>query len=366
MANRFDYGGSAVLHYSSLKDGQTPSGRLGNSVGGDIVTALNERGINTHLTFGLASFALDGDVRLWTPNDEEVHAGIEDIGAIRDIHGALGRRDEVTDFVNGNTTIINNPPVRRGDDKAYAAKEGIFGDRQVATYEIEISSSEPKILEIISFIEENFEGEAHVFAKPAKGAGSKGLYLIDMTAGFEETVRQIAAHADGKNYIFQIYIDNRVSLPSYIKPENEDQRRLLEKYKDAQKELRIFWFYGQGHELVWMPVIKVTEKLPSDGESIKSNRHYIYIDSETVPDELIDFCSETLSEFAIKAQVQEMSGAIDFAYGKAGSDNDAKWWVMEGNFWQPVPPTRTEHPVMRKQFVEATADQITRIVKSRI
>ena len=61
-----------------------------------------------------------------------------------------------------------------------------------------------------------------------------------------------------------------------------------------------------------------------------------------------------------------MSGAIDFAYGKAGNDKRAKWWVMEGNFWQPVPPTRSEHPGMRKQFVEATADQIARIVKSRI
>jgi hypothetical protein len=357
----------AAIHQVPLKEGIDPIERLRSGMGIELIKALNERGVAAHVTRGLGAYSLDGTVSTWTLGDDETmqqeEGSWQEFEVIRDIAGGFGRttNGRIVSKVANKIPIINGPAVRQGDDKAFMAKNNIFENRQPNTIATRINGQK----RLIQLLGDTFEGGV-VYAKPARGAGSSNIYRIDLNdPQYSEVLSALCAAQDGKKMVLQEEIKNNGPLPSSIKPENEEQAALMEKYKGAKKELRIFWFFGRDCQLDWMPVVRLTEEKGTEDHKSNLSDRYAYIDRDTVPAELIDFTLVALNRFSNTVGVIEMSGAFDFAYGTTASKAEPDWWVMEGNFWQPVPPSKKENPALRKEFVGATADQIRRVASSR-
>jgi hypothetical protein len=129
---------------------------------------------------------------------------------------------------------------------------------------------------------------------------------------------------------------------------------MYEKFIDAPKEIRMLWFYNDG-AVEWKPILRLTEMEDhGPGQPRTSTDEYCFIKDDSVPETIVDGTKQILTKMSEQSGKKFMSGAIDFTYAKSVFDSQPRWYVMEGNFWQPVPPSREENKEMREWFVKET------------
>lgn len=343
-----------IIHFAPPKGSETfiPKGSIA-----DVAGSLAEQGADVAFTRGLSAYegvSVGSDtLPLWRPGAERPATGsVEEVRALRDFNGALGQNAVGYTLEQRGIILLNGPKVRELDDKWTAFQSGIFGDHMVDTRVVSPDVSDAALAAIL-------DGQPRFF-KPARSYGSRGVARSDRSPA-EDIARII--RGSGKEYVMQPIIDSTIPFPSDIQYIDDTSREVAKSAEHSPKELRIFWFYGQRGDSApafnWMVTARFSkpEQVDATGNLVLDDT-YAYVDRDTVPTELIELTEQTCRQVVSHTGQEEVSGAFDFVYGKI-NDDEPRWLVGEGNFWQPVPP---KHPELRTEFVKHTADQILRIV----
>jgi len=190
-----------------------------------------------------------------------------------------------------------------------------------------------------------------VVAKPNGGLRSKGVEV-----GTKSEIEHILLSTDIP-YVVEETLDFSLPLPS-VKAINETEQARLDEANETgvNKEVRMFFF---GND-VW----DVTGRIARPGENDFRDDKWLYIDPDTVPDELLVKGREIVSCLKGVLGTDEFNIAIDWVYATSASQPDPTWRVMEINAAEPQLVQLHQNDEIGKRQHDKLANQIVRIAVS--
>jgi len=330
------------LHFGPKKDIAKHDAELTREYAG-LIKAIDDLHHPVVVTRGAAHFKTEeGFVdEIWHP--EVTPSGLRTVRAVGQL--ALSAFGVVRDYggklvAEGAMPRLLNDPKITAIDRSKIAFHRIAGEMQVATTLVEFAKME----EIAAMLGDE------LIIKPDKGSGGRSEVML------KKDVEALAISGMDIPHVVQELMDLTIPFPDTIKGIDAEAEAKLKLFASRRKELRLFFFRGPD-SFETVPLVRFM-KLPGEKNDI-----WVPIAFESVPEKVEKMTKATVELLVAETGVQEIHGAIDSCYGTTARTKEAKWRVLEGNFWKPM-GKRTHHEV-EAAFDSGKARQLVRMAKER-
>ena len=190
-----------------------------------------------------------------------------------------------------------------------------------------------------------------VVAKPLGGLRSRGV-VVGTKQEVAEQLRDVESL-----YVAEEKLDFSAPLPGIRGYDEDQQARLDQANRDGvNKEVRLYYFGNDE----WDSVARVARP----GETDFSDDKWLYIDHDSIPNELMSKSRAIIESVAKNISTDEMNVAIDWVYASSESQPEPSWQVMEVNAAEPQLIKRSEHHEIGARQYHKMATQISRIALS--
>lgn len=345
--NTFDH--TALLALPKIAENATPEKGLLTWSRPYLIDQVRSRGVDVVVTRGVTALDAENGIAKDVSRPEYIDDGQVEIQRLGDV--ALNSLDVMRTIVKvvdvDHILPVLNPTALRthARNKNQAAADllrpaGAYG-RQFSLFEPGQSAAEHL---------DGLSGDAFV-AKPNIGRLSGGVKVGDRAAVAEYLSEQESP------YLVEEKLDFTAPLPGIKGIDEQQQARLDEANRlGVNKELRMYYF-GNG---TWDSVMRVAKP----GETDFSSDNWLFIDQDSVPDDVYMISSNVIDRIKQKFGHDEVNIALDFVFAAAASEPEPHWEVMEMNVAEPQLIREHEHMAISRRQHAKLATQIARIAVS--
>lgn len=243
---------------------------------------------------------------------------------------------------------LNHPRVRAtAKDKALSNELAAQWSKKYTT----IDSDDPsKALDALS--------SDTVVLKPRNGMKSEGLHI-----GTKEQIAQIITSNDfDKNnaWILEEKLDFSPKIPLLGRTPNDQELIDRANRLGAPKELRVYTF---GRNTDGSLISNCVLRTVTGEEIALGNDRWVFVDPDSVPQEVLDASSEIAANFETHTGVKEMHLGIDWVYAREFGESEPRWINMEVNGTQPQLIYHSENAEVSKEQVNYLAEQLGRVAE---
>jgi len=190
--------------------------------------------------------------------------------------------------------------------------------------------------------------------KPTSGTFSKGVERLQAS----QVMGSLRQPEKLGSVIIQPAFDFTIPMPKSMKPfdrESGDEFEIWAR-SNATKELRMYGFYD-GEKTDVFPVARAMK----DGQD-----HWIFVDPESLPDELAENTKRVLSSAADLTGSRAIYAALDIGYGSISTDKEPGYHVVELNGRMPYMIGYDKHAGVADTLRDMYANQLQTIANSTI
>ena len=338
----------ALLALPKIAAGASPEKGLLSWSRPYLIEQVRKSGVDVVVTRGLGSLDAEGGLAKSVSRPEYAGSQVK-LHQLGDV--ALCSLDVMRTIVKSvdvdHLVPVLNPTALRthARNKNQAAADLL---RPAGAYDRQFTLVNPEVMSLEQL--DSLPGTQFV-AKPNVGRMSNKVKVGDRQAIAE----YVATQEDP--FLVEEKLDFTAPFPGIKGLDEAQQARLDEANRDGvNKELRMYYF---GND-TWDSVVRVAKP----GETDFQNDNWLYIDQDSIPDEVYLKSAAVIEEVRKRIGTDEVNVALDYVFASSASEPEPHWEVMELNVAEPQLIQEHEHMAISRRQHTKLATQIARIAVS--
>lgn len=319
----------------------------------ELALALKEQGLDAVFTRGAGALDLESDrATILQPTIEKIDGKF-----VVTVEPAQISLSAISAFRNTSKPIstdrktlpeLNHPRVRAAaKDKAVTNELAAQWSKKYAVLDTENPTATLDLL----------DSDA-VVLKPRAGMRSQGVSI-----GSKDQIAQVIsseAFVTSTAWILEEKLDFSPAVPVRGRTPKDQELIDVANKRGAPKELRVYTF-GRNPDgsLITSYVLRAS----LGEEAGLGNDEWVFLDPESIPQEVIDASSAIAANFESHTSVKEMHLGIDWVYAREFGKSDPRWINMEVNGSEPQLIYQSDNPEVSKEQVTLLAAQLGRIAE---